>query len=124
MSKNDESVYVVVRGSPDIASHFVEIRGIFKTVEEARERKDMLWDAGERPQARVEKYLLLSSGSPFVPVYPVYHFDPRPPKGPGRRCPSPIKEKFTTTCGRKGSGLWTTEVRESVTCKQCLNWSL
>lgn len=56
MSKKRQMVYVVVRGSPDIANHFVEIRGVFTTVEAAREWRQQLWDNGERPQCDVRHF--------------------------------------------------------------------
>jgi len=59
--KHREMVYVVVRGSPDIASHFVEIRGVLKTIEEARELRQRLWDRGERPQANIQHYFLMDT---------------------------------------------------------------
>ena len=58
MSKKNEMVYVVVRGSPDIAKHFVEIRGVFRSMDEARAWRQELWDQGERPQADIHHYFL------------------------------------------------------------------
>ena len=50
-----------------------------------------------------------------------FHFDPRPPKSPGWRVPSPIKGKFKLACGRENNHrLWSTEYVPSVTCKACL----
>jgi len=59
--KKPQKVWVVVRNSPDVARHLTEIRGIFKTVEAARECRQDLWDAGERPQSEIRHFFLLDT---------------------------------------------------------------
>ena len=55
--KRQKAIWVVVQGSPDIARHFVEIRGVFLTVEAARAWRQELWDRGERPQADIRHFI-------------------------------------------------------------------
>lgn len=62
---NPPKAWIVVRDSADVkmtwqgtSERFVLIRGVFSTEADAKKRVGELWDAGERPQCRVECYML------------------------------------------------------------------
>jgi hypothetical protein len=65
-----ETIYVLVRRNPDMRDHMVEIKGIFKSRDEAREHRQYLADiTNQKMQTEIEAYQLLDTvtiGEPNV----------------------------------------------------------
>ena len=55
-----ENVYLVVRRTPDIKDHFVEIKGIFKNEDEANKWREYIWEKLEQ-QTTVDKFVIMDT---------------------------------------------------------------
>lgn len=55
-----ESVYIVVYNSPDIKNHFVEIKGVFSSQNEAQKWREVVYEK-EGKETTIQTFILMDT---------------------------------------------------------------